>query len=84
MAYVPKPNEFGLFTNTRTPTKSDYNGTVDIECPKCRAITTWWVNGWRKVAKSGTKYLSLALKPKGAAPERTADGAADNDDDIAF
>lgn len=82
MPYTPKVNEFGLFT-TRAPAKSDYNGTVDICCPKCSATTTWWVNGWRKTAKSGTKYLSLALKPKGA-PERAADGAADNDQDIPF
>lgn len=84
MAYTPKVNEFGLFSNTRTPAKSDYNGTVDICCPKCSTVTTWWCNGWKKVSRAGTKYISLALKPKGAAPERTADGAANNDDDIAF
>lgn len=85
MAFVPKVNQCGLFQNTQKPEKSDFNGQIEVECPKCHATSAFWINGWRKATKAGNKYLSIALKAKGgAAPERTADGAADNDGDIPF
>jgi len=63
MAFQAKPNICGLFKNTRND-KSDLTGQIEIECPKCQATTSWWVNGWRKTAKSGLEYIQLALKPK--------------------
>ena len=61
MAFEPKLNSCGLFRNDRND-KSDLTGQIEIECPECHAATSWWVNGWRKTAKSGLAYISIALK----------------------
>lgn len=85
MAYQPKPNQFGLFLNERAPEKSDYTAQAEIQCPKCGSTSPYWVSGWRKVAKSGLKYISVALRPKGERhPGRTepAPAAATQDADI--
>jgi hypothetical protein len=65
--FQPKPNTCGLFKNDRND-KSDVTGQIEIECPKCHATSAWWVNGWRRTAKSGLEYLSVALRPKGDTP----------------
>ena len=64
MAFERKVGECGLFPNTVHPDKSDYNGQLDVECAYCGRQTSFWINGWRKVTKTGGKYLSLALRPK--------------------
>lgn len=64
MAFVAKPNQCGLFTNTKDPSKSDLNGSIEVACPRCHATSPFWVNAWHKVAKTGTKYISIALKAK--------------------
>jgi hypothetical protein len=64
MAFERKVNECGLFPNTVHPDKSDFNAQIDIECAHCGRQTSFWMNGWRKVTKTGGKYLSLALRPK--------------------
>ena len=64
MAYERKVNNAGLFPNTVHPDKSDFNGQIDIACAYCGKQTGFWMNGWRKVTKTGGKYLSIALRPK--------------------
>jgi hypothetical protein len=64
MAYEPKPNQCGLFTNDRHPDKSDLSGAIEIQCPKCRASSRYWVNGWHRTAQSGKSYIQLTLKLK--------------------
>jgi hypothetical protein len=64
MGFEPKLNSAGLFTNDRTPDKSDFSGSIEIQCPKCQATSAFWLNGWRKTSKNGLAYISLALKPK--------------------
>jgi hypothetical protein len=64
MAFEAKVNTCGLFTNDRTPDKSDFSGQIQIECPKCHTTSAWWLNGWKKVSKNGLAFISLALKPK--------------------
>jgi hypothetical protein len=59
-----RKNEAGLFPNTAHPDKSDFNGQLDVECAHCGRVTCFWLNGWRKVTKTGGKYLSLSLRPK--------------------
>jgi hypothetical protein len=78
MAFERKPNKCGLFVNTRSPDRSDYDAQLDVQCPSCNALTTYWVNGWRKVSSSGLKFISLALRAKQPrsddAPSRTPPG----------
>jgi hypothetical protein len=38
----------------------DYSGTINI------GGVEYWLSGWVKTSKKGTKYLSLAAKPKDA------------------
>jgi hypothetical protein len=64
VAYERKMNQCGLFPNTAAPDKSDFNAQIDVECAHCGKVTAFWLNGWRKVTKTGGKYLSLALRPK--------------------
>ena len=80
MAFEAKPNSCGLFKNTRND-KSDFEGKIEIGCRKCHATTSWWVNGWRKTAKSGLEYIQLALKPKSetaAHPAERSTGGSGN------
>jgi hypothetical protein len=62
---APRDNAGALFRNTKktTPQHADYNGSIVV------AGTEFWINGWIKEAKTGMKYMSLAVKPK---PEETA------------
>jgi hypothetical protein len=64
MAYERRKNEAGLFPNTEHTDKSDFNGQIDVECAHCNRVTNFWMSGWRKVTKTGNKFLSLALRPK--------------------
>ena len=77
MAYERKVNNAGLFPNTVHPDKSDFTGQIDVACAHCGKQTGFWMNGWRKVTKTGGKYLSLSLRPKhghpGVAPSPTDD-----------
>lgn len=84
MAFVPKVNQCGLFQNTQKPEKSDFNGQIEVECPKCHATSAFWINGWRKATQAGNKYLSIALKPKGVAGERAQAQSGAADDDVPF
>jgi hypothetical protein len=83
MAYERRPNNCGLFANTRSPDKSDYTAELDVQCPSCGVVSSYWVNAWRKLAKTGIKWISLSLRAKGQRPavaSRPAVAPVDNDD----
>jgi len=52
-------NSGTFFVNDRKekPNHPDYNGKVNIEGKD------YYIKGWKKVAKSGTNFLSLAFNP---------------------
>jgi hypothetical protein len=57
-----------LFKNDRklSDQDPDYKGEANI------GGTTHWVSAWIKVAKNGSKYMSLSIRPKDEPkPERT-------------
>lgn len=56
-----KPNTGVLFKNSykESDQHSDFSGELDVNGQK------FWLNGWRRVSKTGTKFLSLTVKPKG-------------------
>jgi hypothetical protein len=57
----------------------DYSGTINI------GGTEYWLSGWIKTSKKGTKYLSLAVKPKDAPiPDKSKPLADALDDSISF
>jgi hypothetical protein len=58
---VDKVNRGALFKNE--PNHSDYQGELNV------AGMTYWINGWIKESKSGSKYMSLSVKPK-TAPQK--------------
>jgi len=57
----------------------DYSGTPNVEGVE------YWLSGWVKISKKGTKFLSLSAKPK---VERTSSRGGsikqDMDDEILF
>ncbi len=93
MAYEQKPNSGSVFNNDRKESDNhpDRSGSALITCPHCNASFGMWVSGWIKSSDSKGKWLSLAFKPKEAAPARTrsqpargGSKAADMNDDIPF
>ena len=75
------PNSGILFANDRKREggrDADRTGSGDIECPHCRRRFQFFINGWLKVGKTGSKFLSLSFKPKDGA--RRAQSAAAGDD----
>ena len=54
-----------LFNEGSKKTKAedrDYSGSMNIDG------TEYWLSGWIKSSKKGTKFLSLSVKPKDAKP----------------
>lgn len=66
MAYEQKDNSGSLWVNDRkeSDTHPDRTGSAMIDGK------AYWVNGWIKKSDKG-QWLSLAFKPKEAAPART-------------
>jgi hypothetical protein len=60
MAFQQKPNRGSLFKNDEKskPEDRDYAGSINIEGRE------FWLSGWISETKKGSKYLSLAVKPK--------------------
>jgi uncharacterized protein (DUF736 family) len=56
-------NGGALFPNDRKEkdTHPDFRGTINV------GGTEYWIKGWKKVGKSGVKYMSLAVNEKEAA-----------------
>lgn len=54
-----KPNNGALFVNDRKTTERqpDYTGTINVNGVEMA------ISGWSKTARSGTKYVSLAISP---------------------
>jgi hypothetical protein len=60
-------------------TDRDYSGTLNIDGVE------YWLSGWVRTSKKGTKYLSLAVKPKDApVPDKSKPLADALDDSISF
>ena len=53
-------NRGALFSNAgKTDDKhADYRGEINVNG------TEFWVNGWLKTSKRGTRFISLSIKPK--------------------
>jgi uncharacterized protein (DUF736 family) len=70
MAEFDNTNRGSLFKNDKKSqdTHADYNGSVNVEGVE------YWLNAWIKESKSGSKFMSLSLKPKDAqqAPKQAA------------
>jgi uncharacterized protein (DUF736 family) len=78
-----RENSGVLFRNDRKQSDNspDYTGSLNV------GGVEHFINGWIKTGKSGTKFMSLAIKPKGSAenrPERATSTREDMDDEIAF
>ena len=74
-------NSGALFKNDEKESEKhpDYRGTIDIEGRE------FWLSGWIKTSKKGTKFMSLAVKPKEPpAPDKTKPIAEDMNDQIPF
>ena len=76
MAYEQKDNSGSMFNNERKEkdTHPDRTGSAMI------GGVAYWVNGWIKQDKNGKPWLSLAFKPKEAAPRPAAKPTPRRDD----
>ena len=85
-------NDTGALFSDDSSSNRDHNGTAEIVCTHCGAITPYWVSAWNKVSKAGNKFISLAFTKK---EERKAEKPKSNnrenstsdekfDDDIPF
>lgn len=65
MAYEQKPNTGSLFKakDRASDRHPEYTGSFNIDGKE------YWLAGWVKESQGGTKYFSLAVKPKEAKPE---------------
>jgi uncharacterized protein (DUF736 family) len=92
MAYEQKPNTGSLFKNDRKEAENhpDYKGTALID-----GLGECWLDAWINTSNSGTKYMSLKIKPKDQAQQQTVSHGqlpsgppqhfdADLDDDVPF
>ena len=78
-------NKGAIFKNEdkKIDNHPDYKGSLDVNGVEL------WVSGWIKTSeKTGKKFMSLSVKPKGAAPVQKAStpssGFDDMDSDVPF
>ena len=69
-------NRGALFRSDRKQSERDpdFSGELDV------GGQSHWINAWLKVSKTGTKFLSLSIKPKTAAKARPIPGRTDHDE----
>jgi uncharacterized protein (DUF736 family) len=91
MAYEQRPNTGSLFKNDKkeTDTHPDYKGSALID-----GLGECWLDAWINESSSGTKYMSLKIKPKEArgstgygqreTQQALAPTQADLDDEVPF
>lgn len=85
-------NSGAMFVNDqkRNDKSPDFKGNCEPACPSCGAVHKFWLSGWKKKARNGNGFLSIALTPdetstSGQPPKPEAeDDAFDFDDDIPF
>jgi len=84
MAEYDNTNTGTFFVNDRKekPNQPDYNGKIDVEGK------TYYLKGWKKVAKSGLSFMSLAVNPADAPANATTNApvgaSAPTSDDSPF
>ena len=66
-------NGGALFPNDRKEkdTHPDFRGNINVDGNE------YWIKGWKKISKSGMKFLSVALNPK----EESAPKVVETEDD---
>jgi uncharacterized protein (DUF736 family) len=69
MSEYDNTNGGALFPNDKKEkeTHPDFRGSINVEG------TEYWIKGWKKIAKSGMKFLSIAVNPKEAQVAQTED-----------
>ena len=77
--FQSKPDTGALFRNgdKQNDEDRDYSGSLNVDS------ADYWISGWIKVSKKGTKYLSLSIKPKDE-PATKAGGRPPLNDEIPF
>jgi len=78
MSEYDNTNSGTFFVNDRKekPNHPDYNGKINVEGKE------YYLKGWKKTAKSGVNFLSLALNPVGDAastPKQPTSPTIDSD-----
>lgn len=77
MAYEVRDNSGTLFRNDkkRNEKSPEYTGAARIDG------VDYWINGWVKESKNGTKFFSFAFKAKDAPKQQSKPASTSLDDD---
>lgn len=69
-----------LFKNEKKQSEkhSDYRGEINV------AGHDYWLDGWVRTSKKGTKFISFKLKPKDGQPAKVEPAAKEFNDEIPF
>lgn len=63
-------NDTGALFPDDSSSNRDHNGSAEIVCPHCGAVTQFWMSAWDKTSRAGNKFLSLAFTKKEARQEQ--------------